>query len=401
VRVLFACSVGGAGHLDPLRPFIESLGAGHGEILLVVPPSLEAQAATCGCRVLVGGEPRAENLGQIRDAIATGPRAAAAVLSERELFGRLCTAAMLDTMQAAFASLRPDLVLREPCEYASAVLAARTGTLQAQVAISQSAIEASALKTAAEVLEGYESGVVHKIAFSPYLTRFPERLDPAAFTDTRRFSIAAGPVGAAAKWWAADERPLVYMTFGSVTGQMPIAPAVYATALKASGSIPARVLLTVGNSLEIAGLGALPDNVVVEAFVPQADVFAKASLVVSHGGSGTTFGALAAGLPQVIVPLFADHFTNAKRVVEAGAGLSVEPLAGPLGVRAGLGPDDAPRIAKAVRTVLGEPAYARAAGAIAEEMASLPSVADVLAGLRAEFDGAVGNGPVQSLFASD
>jgi UDP:flavonoid glycosyltransferase YjiC (YdhE family) len=110
---------------------------------------------------------------------------------------------------------------------------------------------------------------------------------------------------------------------------------------------------------------------------------------------------LAAGLPQVIVPLFADHFTNAKRVVEAGAGLSVEPLAGPLGVRAGLGPDDAPRIAKAVRTVLGEPAYARAAGAIAEEMASLPSVADVLAGLRAEFDGAVGNGPVQSLFASD
>ena len=45
-----------------------------------------------------------------------------------------------------------------------------------------------------------------------------------------------------------------------------------------------------------------------------------------HGGSGTTLGALAAGLPLVIVPLFADQPANAKRVAEVGAGLVVEPL---------------------------------------------------------------------------
>jgi UDP:flavonoid glycosyltransferase YjiC (YdhE family) len=44
-----------------------------------------------------------------------------------------------------------------------------------------------------------------------------------------------------------------------------------------------------------------------------------------HGGSGTTLGALAAGLPLVVVPLFADQPVNARRVAAVGAGLAVEP----------------------------------------------------------------------------
>ena len=51
----------------------------------------------------------------------------------------------------------------------------------------------------------------------------------------------------------------------------------------------------------------------------------RTAVVVGHGGSGTTFGALAAGVPVVIVPLFADQFANAERVAEAGAALVVEP----------------------------------------------------------------------------
>ena len=63
----------------------------------------------------------------------------------------------------------------------------------------------------------------------------------------------------------------------------------------------------------------------VERFVPQADVFGHASLVVTHGGSGTTLGALAAGLPLVVVPLFADQPDNARRVEAVGAGVIAEP----------------------------------------------------------------------------
>jgi predicted glycosyltransferase len=53
--------------------------------------------------------------------------------------------------------------------------------------------------------------------------------------------------------------------------------------------------------------------------VPQRDALAKAKLVVCHGGSGTVLGALAAGIPLVIMPLFADQATNAERLASVGA----------------------------------------------------------------------------------
>ena len=102
--------------------------------------------------------------------------------------------------------------------------------------------------------------------------------------------------------------------------------------------------------------------------------------MICHGGSGTTFGALAAGLPVVFVPLFADQLPNALRVVEAGAGLRVAP-----GSQSGKRPrarDFSPtRIAEAVTTVLGDPSYAKAAARIAREMGSLASVEELLYGL--------------------
>jgi UDP:flavonoid glycosyltransferase YjiC (YdhE family) len=148
--------------------------------------------------------------------------------------------------------------------------------------------------------------------------------------------------------------------------------------------LPLRVLLTVGNRTDIAGLGPIPENVHVEPWVSQDDVFREASLVICHGGSGTTFGALAAGLPLVIVPLFADQFSNARRVAAAGAGLLVEPAPGEDGRRPGLVPGDAARVAEAVATVLADPAYTQAAARIAREMASMPPVGQVLEALRAE-----------------
>jgi UDP:flavonoid glycosyltransferase YjiC (YdhE family) len=89
---------------------------------------------------------------------------------------------------------------------------------------------------------------------------------------------------------------------------------------------------------------------------------------VGHGGSGTTFGALAAGVPLVVVPFFADQPVNAARVAAAGAALTVEP-----------GGALAPRLRAALETVLGDPSYRRAASTIAGEMRAFPPVDEVLA----------------------
>ena len=66
------------------------------------------------------------------------------------------------------------------------------------------------------------------------------------------------------------------------------------------------MLLTVGRVLDIAQLGVPPSNVRIERWVDQADVMADAVLVVCHGGAGTTLAALAAGVPLVVFPLFAE-----------------------------------------------------------------------------------------------
>jgi MGT family glycosyltransferase len=160
---------------------------------------------------------------------------------------------------------------------------------------------------------------------------------------------------------------------------MSIAASVYQTALNAVATEDVRVLLTVGRRFDRATLGPIPPNVHVEAWVDQRDVLAEADLVVCHGGSGTAFGALAAGLPVVVVPLFADQFDNARRITDAGAGLTVEAeQEATSSLRQVVGDGDAPRITEAIRTVLATASFGDDARRIAAEMAATPTVDDVL-----------------------
>ncbi len=173
----------------------------------------------------------------------------------------------------------------------------------------------------------------------------------------------------------------MYMTFGTVLGHMSVAPAVYRTALRAVEGLEARVLLTTGRAFDRSDLGAVPRNVHVEPWTSQSEVLAHADVVVCHGGSGTTFGAMTAGVPVVAVPLFADQFENGRSIDRAGAGLLVE--VGPGGGGAGrvIGEEDAPRVTRAVTTVLDDPSYRNQARRIAAEMAQSPPVATVLESL--------------------
>jgi UDP:flavonoid glycosyltransferase YjiC (YdhE family) len=375
VRVLVTASIGGAGHLGPVLPFADAAARRGDDVLVVVPPSLEALAAASGHAVAVGAAPPPAETARIRDLIA-GAGGPTAGTVDTEVFGRLATAAMLPAMADIAGRFAPDLVVREPCEYAAAIVAERAGIPYGTVGISVASIEASVNPLVAPILERHLAGVGARLMTRPFLTRFPASLDPSAFADTRRYAEVRPAPAALPDWWPGRAGPLVYVTLGSVTGTMAIAGDAYRAVTAAVAGLPARVLLTVGPATDVAAVGPVPDHVHVEAWVPQADVVAHADLVVSHGGSGTTFGALASGVPVVVVPLFADQFTNGDRVEDAGAGVSVGPVGGR--PRSGFTPDDVARIAAAVRHVLATPGYRRAARAVAAEMARLPTVDAVL-----------------------
>jgi rhamnosyltransferase subunit B len=65
----------------------------------------------------------------------------------------------------------------------------------------------------------------------------------------------------------------------------------------------------------------LPTNVRHFAYVPLSKLLDRSAAIVHHGGIGTTALALAAGVPQLVVPFADDQPDNAARVQRLGAGL--------------------------------------------------------------------------------
>jgi UDP:flavonoid glycosyltransferase YjiC (YdhE family) len=385
MRVLAACSLGGAGHLNPLLPFLAAARRRGHETLVVGPPALASMVELAGYPFRAGGEPPEEEVGPIRERLPVAPPAEASILGNRELFGRLATGAMLPEMERVCEAWLPHLVLREPCEYASSVVASGAGIKTAQVAISLAEAEARSIAVAGPALEAHRTGLVDELWASPYLTRFPASLDPSPFPNTVRFREVATPSSRSLPdWWSGSRAPLVYVSFGTVLGYMSVAGSVYRTMLTAVKDLDARVLLTVGRRFDGSGLGTIPRNVHVEDWVDQADVMPETDLVVCHGGSGTALGALAAGVPMVIVPVFADQFENGRRIADQGAGLVVGAVPPTDGVnRNVIGAVDAPRITDAIETVLGTPSHRQQAALISAEMAATPEADDVLAALLA------------------
>lgn len=203
-----------------------------------------------------------------------------------------------------------------------------------------------------------------------YVDPFPAVLQPP---DDRPFADVIGIRPEAGEVRAGDVLPpgiearphdrTVYLTLGTLFNAVE----EFALPIAALAALPVNVVLTCGFGVEPAAFGTVPDNVVVEQFLPQALLLNRCSAVVCHGGAGTVIGALAHGIPVVCLPRGADQFGNATQVARSGAGVS-------------LTPDEVSveRIREAVRHVLDDPAYAAAATAVSAEIARLPAPAAVV-----------------------
>jgi UDP:flavonoid glycosyltransferase YjiC (YdhE family) len=135
-------------------------------------------------------------------------------------------------------------------------------------------------------------------------------------------------------------------------------------------AIDVDVLVTVGPEGEPAALGELPDNVHVERFVAQSAVLPLVDLIVHHGGTGTVLSALEVGLPQLLLPQGADQFFNAEILTTAGAGRAL--------------PNDAQQpgaIGEAVQALLDDAPERQVAARLRDEIAAMPSPADVVPSL--------------------
>lgn len=372
MRVLFACTRG-AGHFNPVVPFIDACRRHGHEVLVTGPPPLADPVARAGFPFREGASPPDEEMGPVWARVPTASFEEAERIVIGEIFATLNVRAMLPSLRSTVREWRPDVVVREPAEFASAVVAEEVGVPHVQVGIGLVASHVELMAMAADAVDSWRAGLTERIAATPYLTLFPASVEdpevegPPAIHRFR--DPGAGASGEALPdWWQGDDRPLVYVTFGSETAGVPTAAPIYPVALEAVAGLPARVLLTTGAPPEELGLRSPAEHVHLERWVPQADVLMQARAVVCHGGSGTTLGALAAGVPLVVTPLFADQPHNGRRVAAAGAGVVVEPD-DPAAMRSAIDPAT---LTAAIAEVLEDEGYASAARAIAAEIEELP-----------------------------
>lgn len=376
MRLLFTTTQG-LGHAMSLLPFARAArNRGH-DVLLAGPAPIAAVAAGAGLDYAELAWPDEESLAIARRRVAELDGVEQVRAAIGDLFVTTYGGAALPSTLALVERRRPDVIVHETAE-ASAPIAGqlhRVPTVRISVALATRS-EAWWLGLAGPALDGLRVRVGlpadpggERLSRTPLLTRAPSSLDVGEGDpppDVRRFRHEddgdAAPLGA---WWPgpAADAPLVPISFGTVIPIDGHYPGLYRDAIDAVADLPVRILITVGRNAEAAALGALPPNVHVERWVPIAAVLRDAAALVTHGGTGTTLAALAAGVPMALLPISADQPRNARLVAELSAGVALES-----------GPADAARLGDAVRTLLGDARYERVAQRVAAEIRELPPV---------------------------
>jgi UDP:flavonoid glycosyltransferase YjiC (YdhE family) len=368
VRILFS-SMPSGGHFGPMVPFIRAiLRAGHSAMIAGCTP-LAAAAEDTGAVFWPVDEPEPGQMASAVDVLRGLSHADANTWMISEIFARLRSGAALPRLREAILWFRPDLVVRETAEFGAALAAELHDLPHIRIAIGVNATEELILGSAAARVDELrqESGLpadpgARRLREAPLWTFFPASLDEPAVPTAARTARYGDPAwGQFTTEAGAGARPFVYITFGTEAGRMPAYASVYQEAMRAIIDLDADVLITVGRDADPGMLGTPPPYVQVERWVDQATILGRTAAVACHGGGGSVLGALAAGVPLVVVPLFAeDQHINARRIAAVGAGLVVAPEAEP--------------ISSALQSVLTAHSFRAAASGIAAELHQHTSV---------------------------
>jgi UDP:flavonoid glycosyltransferase YjiC (YdhE family) len=123
------------------------------------------------------------------------------------------------------------------------------------------------------------------------------------------------------RFLAGGSPPIVF-TAGSA---MLHARDFFATALAACRRLNRRAIFATGHPGQLPP--ALPPEVLPVSYVPFSRLLPRTAALVHHGGIGTLSHALAAGLPQLVMPMAHDQPDNAQRLVRLGVGRRLYPKA--------------------------------------------------------------------------
>ena len=375
MRVLLS-SINGFGHVLAMLPLARAFGAAGHDLRWATNGAALPRLRADGIDVVEAGTDASEFAGFERELAArltdvpTEQRAATAF---PQLFGTWLAPRMTDDLMEAARAWAPDLLVHEQAELAAplvgAVLGIRTVTHGFGGAVPQPIVAAAEARVAPLwARHGLEVPPLAGCYSDGYIDICPPGLQTVPTAHIARV-LPMRPAEAGGRIERADP-PQILLTLGTVHNSI----GVLSTALSGLRALVpgARITVSVGPDLDPLALGPQPDDVRIERWIDQSALIPACRLVVSHAGSGTTFGALAAGVPLLCLPQGADQFRNASAVAASGAGLALPP---PLAT--------AEAIRTAAERLLTEDGFAQAAARIAAEIAAMPSPHEVVERLAA------------------
>lgn len=366
-RVLFTF-VGGNGHFEPLVPVARAAAAAGHTVAFASGQSMVSTVEAAGFTVF-GIGPDGDHTHPRLPLLAVG--AEREDRSLREYFARNAAGIRATGILSLCAEWQPDLIVRDEVDFGGAIAAERLGLPHATVLViaTGSFVRQEVVGRALNELRA-EHGLPpdpdlamlsRYLVLSPFP---PSYRDPAfPFPPTAhsfRLPMADRAPDDVPAWTAApDGAPTVYFTLGTVFNTE--SGDLFERVLAGLRTLPINLIVTVGRHIDPAEFGPQPANVQIERYIPQASLLPHCSLVVSHAGSGSVLGALAHGLPMVLLPMGADQPLNAARCAALGVAQVLDAVAAtPATVR------------EAVSSVLDGPTYRHAAERLRDEIAALP-----------------------------
>ncbi|MBT2528778.1 DUF1205 domain-containing protein [Streptomyces sp. ISL-99] len=365
-------SLPGIGHLFPMVPLAWALqAAGH---TVLVATDREFLPVVTGA-----GLPGAAVLDPIDPVELFKPAGPfGGPVSPAESTGHRCAEAGIRALPAIRALVdvwHPNLVIAEPMELAGPAAATNAGV--PWVRHSYGLIPPERLLSAAAAALDTDLAVR---GLSPLgkpartIDVCPDSLQPsdAVATMPMRYVPYNGPASVP-DWLLAgpSARPRVCLTLGtSLPRRDPHVAPLWRLLLDELVALGQEVVIAIDESHRPL-LGHLPDGVRA-ARTPLCDLLPTCTAIVHHGGSGSTMAAASFGVPQLVVPHFADHFTNAERLTAVGAGTSLPHDT-----------DDLARIKAACALITGDGPHRAISRRLADENVSRPNPTEVAEDLAA------------------
>ena len=378
MKVLVVC-VPAAGHVNPLLPVVRAL-LSQGERVVVasgIDPGGAVQRS--GGEFRCAGHEEMDWYGTLQARTRGAP--GDGLPPERinhyflpRLFGEVGAVDMIDDLLSAGRELEPDLVLYETYALAGPLAADVLGVPAVHHLIGPM-LPDEVLDLANDAVSplwrsfGRDAPGYAGVYSGTTIEVTPPSLEALDLPSGERLALRPAPLPKQEA--TRSDPPVIYATLGTFFGSNLD---VFRIVLEGLASEPIDVVATLGTDQDPAALGSVPSNARVERFIPQGDILPGCSAVVHHGGSGTMFGSLAHGLPQVVIPQGADNFINGELLSRASAGTMIGP--------AELTPE---RLRDAVRLVLDDPAFTAVARGIASELAAMPAPDQVARSLGARF----------------